>query len=130
MTDFPNNPAEVGRYRCGPGQPLLILAGPCLIEDLSLTMSIARRLAELAEELPVQLVFKGSFDKANRTSIDARRGPGLETGLRILAQVSQETGLPVRIAEDPLTCVARGTGVFLEQLDQYSSVLDSIEDDF
>ena len=95
MTNFPNNPAEVGRYRCGPGQPLLILAGPCMIEDLSLTMSIARRLAELAEELPVQLVFKGSFDKANRTSIDARRGPGLETGLRILAQVSQETGLPV-----------------------------------
>jgi 2-dehydro-3-deoxyphosphooctonate aldolase (KDO 8-P synthase) len=94
-TDIPNNPAAVGPYRCGQGQRLLLIAGPCVIEGAEPTLEIARRLAELARELPVSLVFKASFDKANRTSLDSFRGVGLNEGLRILARVREETGLPV-----------------------------------
>jgi 2-dehydro-3-deoxyphosphooctonate aldolase (KDO 8-P synthase) len=89
------NPAEVGPYRCGSGQPLLLIAGPCVIESEALTLSIACRLKEIVAGLPVQLVFKASFDKANRTSGAAFRGAGLAEGLRVLALVKQETGLPI-----------------------------------
>ena len=93
-------PCIIGPYTCGPGEPLLVIAGPCVIEDgvpgsEDITLSIARRLKQIAEGLPVQLVFKASFDKANRTSAEAFRGPGLEKGLEILARVAEETGLPV-----------------------------------
>jgi len=91
----PANPARVGNYLVGAGQPLLVIAGPCVIESEELTMTIAERLARIARELPIQLVFKASFDKANRTSTDAYRGPGLEDGLAILDRVRQHTGLPV-----------------------------------
>ena len=92
---MPELPVSVGPYRCGKGQPLLVVAGPCVIEDESSTLLIARRLKEIAADLPVQLVFKASFDKANRTSVDSYRGPGLEAGLAILEAVSRSTGLPV-----------------------------------
>jgi 2-dehydro-3-deoxyphosphooctonate aldolase (KDO 8-P synthase) len=72
-----------------------LIAGPCVIEDGATTLSIASRLRQIADPLPLQLVFKGSFDKANRTSIDSYRGPGLEAGLAILRRVGQATGLPV-----------------------------------
>lgn len=90
-----HDPAVVGPYRCGVGQPLLIIAGPCVIEDESSTIELATRLREMTADLPVQLVFKASFDKANRTSVESYRGPGLEAGLAILERVKQETGLPV-----------------------------------
>jgi 2-dehydro-3-deoxyphosphooctonate aldolase (KDO 8-P synthase) len=90
-----NNPADIGSYRCGRGQPLLLVAGPCVIESEELTLSIARRLKEVVAELPVQLVFKASFDKANRTSGGAFRGAGMDAGLEVLARVKQATGLPV-----------------------------------
>jgi 2-dehydro-3-deoxyphosphooctonate aldolase (KDO 8-P synthase) len=90
-----NQPAQIGNYRCGPGQPLLVLAGPCVIENEQLTLSIAERLREITRRLPVQLVFKASFDKANRTSGDAFRGVGMEAGLQILAKVRREVGLPL-----------------------------------
>lgn len=92
---LPNNPAQVGPYRCGRGCPLLLIAGPCVIETEELTLHIARELQQLTSSLPVQLVFKASFDKANRTSGKAFRGVGMEAGLQILARVKQETGLPV-----------------------------------
>jgi len=92
---MPNNPAQIGSYRCGSGQKLFVIAGPCVIENESLTLSIAERLATIARELPVQLVFKASFDKANRTSLNAFRGSGIEGGLEILAKVTNATGLPV-----------------------------------
>lgn len=66
-----------------------------MIESEALTLSIAERLRQIAAELPVQLVFKASFDKANRTSTDSYRGPGLEAGLAILRRVKESTGLPV-----------------------------------
>lgn len=90
-----NNPATIGPYRCGRGEKLLVIAGPCVIETEELTQHIAGRLKQIAAELPIQLVFKASFDKANRTSLDAYRGPGLEKGLAILARVKQSTGLPI-----------------------------------
>jgi len=91
----PENPATVGPYRCGRGEPLLVIAGPCVIEDEALTVSIAKRLGEIAASLSVPLIFKASFDKANRTSIDSYRGPGLERGLEILRKAGQASGLPV-----------------------------------
>jgi 2-dehydro-3-deoxyphosphooctonate aldolase (KDO 8-P synthase) len=90
-----NNPARIGPYACGRGQPLLLIAGPCVIESEELTLAIARRLKELTADLPVRLVFKASFDKANRTSGAAFRGAGLDTGLAVLAAVKQATGLPI-----------------------------------
>jgi len=90
-----NNPALIGPYQCGRGQPLLLIAGPCVIESEELTLSIAHRLKEIVSGLPVQLVFKASFDKANRTSGSAFRGTGIEAGLKILAHVKVTTGLPV-----------------------------------
>ncbi len=92
---MPANPISLGPHRCGSGQPLLVIAGPCVIEDESLTLSIAQRLRQIAAELSVPLVFKASFDKANRTSLDSYRGPGLERGLAILRQVRETTGLPL-----------------------------------
>lgn len=92
---MPNNPAQIATYRCGRGEPLLVIAGPCVIENEALTLAIAERLADETRGLPVQLVFKASFDKANRTSSSAFRGPGVNAGLAILAKVSQATGLPV-----------------------------------
>jgi 2-dehydro-3-deoxyphosphooctonate aldolase (KDO 8-P synthase) len=92
---MPQNPAQIGPYSVGAGQPLLVIAGPCVIENEELTLSIAQHLRSLADRLPISLVFKASFDKANRTSLDSFRGPGLEEGLAILDRVKQTTGLPV-----------------------------------
>jgi 2-dehydro-3-deoxyphosphooctonate aldolase (KDO 8-P synthase) len=86
---------SIANYRCGPGEKLLLIAGPCVIESAELTLSIARRLRDIAAERHVQLVFKASFDKANRTSASAYRGLGMDEGLRVLEQVKRETGLPV-----------------------------------
>jgi 2-dehydro-3-deoxyphosphooctonate aldolase (KDO 8-P synthase) len=90
-----NNPASIANYRCGAGQQLLVIAGPCVIETRELTLEIAGRLRAIAAELPIQLVFKASFDKANRTSLSSFRGPGMQEGLAILAEVKSTTGLPV-----------------------------------
>jgi 2-dehydro-3-deoxyphosphooctonate aldolase (KDO 8-P synthase) len=80
---------------CGPGQPLLWILGPCVIESRELTLHIAGRLRSIAELLRLPVVFKASFDKANRSSGKSFRGPGLDGGLRILEAVKNETGLPV-----------------------------------
>ena len=95
MSAVPNYPAQIGPYRCGRGEPLLWIAGPCVIESEDLTLRIADRLATIARDLPVQLVFKASFDKANRTSAASFRGLGIDTGLRVLERVGREFNLPV-----------------------------------
>jgi 2-dehydro-3-deoxyphosphooctonate aldolase (KDO 8-P synthase) len=79
----------------GGGGPLPVIAGPCVIESEELVVGMARRLAAMAGRLGVPLIFKSSFDKANRSSLGSFRGPGLEEGLRILGIVKKETGLPV-----------------------------------
>lgn len=94
-TPILNQPAQIGPYRCGDGCPLLLIAGPCVMESEALTLEIAGRLRDVFAGWPVNLVFKASFDKANRTSSDAYRGVGMEEGLRILQRVVDETGLPV-----------------------------------
>jgi 2-dehydro-3-deoxyphosphooctonate aldolase (KDO 8-P synthase) len=86
---------SIGKVQCGSGRPLVWIAGPCVIEAHDLTLWIADRLAELAERLDVPLIFKASFDKANRTSSKSFRGPGLEEGLKTLDAVKRKTGLPV-----------------------------------
>lgn len=91
---MPANPVTIGSYRCGKGQPLLFIAGPCVIESEKLVCDVAQRLAQIASELNVPLVLKSSFDKANRTSVDSFRGPGLTAGLEILAKASAASGLP------------------------------------
>ena len=85
----------IANLTCGSGRPLLWIAGPCVIESHELTLSIAHTLKDLAERLRIPLVFKASFDKANRTSGKSFRGPGLEEGLKTLAAVKGATGLPV-----------------------------------
>lgn len=92
---MPNLPAQVGPYEVGPGRPLLLVAGPCVLETEELTLRIARHLADVAQRHGVSLVFKASFDKANRTSGDSFRGLGLEAGLAMLDAVRRATGLPV-----------------------------------
>lgn len=79
----------------GGGAPLLLIAGPDLIESEAHALSMAQALSSIARARRVPLVFKASFDKANRTSNDAARGPGLVEGLRILSRIKAETGLPL-----------------------------------
>lgn len=92
---MPNYPACIGPYQCGSDQPLLWIAGPCVLETREAALEIAEELQRVARLLNIQLVFKASFDKANRTSSGAYRGPGLRDGLEILAEISRTTGLPV-----------------------------------
>jgi 2-dehydro-3-deoxyphosphooctonate aldolase (KDO 8-P synthase) len=91
----PENPVQFDGLSCGSGKPLLFIAGPCVIENPELIERVSGELAELAARERYQLVFKSSFDKANRTSKSSFRGPGLERGLEILQQVRERTGLPV-----------------------------------
>ncbi|MBX7144528.1 MAG: 3-deoxy-8-phosphooctulonate synthase [Oligoflexia bacterium] len=81
--------------KVGASQPLLVIAGPCQIESRDHCVRMAKTLKGICSKFPVNLVFKSSFDKANRTSVNGKRGIGLEEGLGILAYVKKETGLPV-----------------------------------
>jgi 2-dehydro-3-deoxyphosphooctonate aldolase (KDO 8-P synthase) len=92
---MPVQPVPVQQWLCGRDEPLLFIAGPCVIESEELVLHVAETLAELSAKHDWHIVFKSSFDKANRTSVDSFRGPGLSKGLEILAKVRQRTGLPV-----------------------------------
>lgn len=82
-------------FHRAPGAPPFLIAGPCVIESEALCLSIAERLRGIGEELGMPVIFKASFDKANRTSVSGFRGNGIEEGLRVLEKVRRETGLPV-----------------------------------
>ncbi|MEJ2155486.1 MAG: 3-deoxy-8-phosphooctulonate synthase [Desulfobacteraceae bacterium] len=86
---------KVDQLTIGKGAPLAIIAGPCVIEDWDTTFSIASFLKDLTNELELPLIFKASFDKANRTSIQSYRGPGLEKGLEMLGRIKSELGVCV-----------------------------------
>jgi 2-dehydro-3-deoxyphosphooctonate aldolase (KDO 8-P synthase) len=88
-------PVPIGPHTCGAGRPLLWILGPCVIESHDLTLRIADTLAAMAARLKVPVVFKASFDKANRNAGSSFRGPGLKDGLKTLAAVKQKTGLPL-----------------------------------
>ncbi|MCP3677845.1 MAG: 3-deoxy-8-phosphooctulonate synthase [Deltaproteobacteria bacterium] len=89
------NQITIGEIVIGGNAPFILIAGPCVIEDEAATMAIAGRLKAMAEDACVPLIFKASYDKANRTSIRSFRGPGLERGLAILARVKEEYNLPL-----------------------------------
>jgi 2-dehydro-3-deoxyphosphooctonate aldolase (KDO 8-P synthase) len=82
-------------YEVGPDRPFFLIAGPCVIESETLVMDVAGRMRDLTASLGIPYVFKASFDKANRSSKGSFRGPGLEEGLRILADVRRKLGVPV-----------------------------------
>ncbi|MBC8412463.1 MAG: 3-deoxy-8-phosphooctulonate synthase [Nitrospira sp.] len=84
-----------GDIRIGAGNPLVFIAGPCVIESEESTLRMARKLKEYSEALDIPFIFKSSYDKANRTSVASFRGPGIKEGLRILQAVKNETGLQV-----------------------------------
>lgn len=85
---------QIQNYSVGSGQPLLLIAGPCVMESEAMVMQVAEHLAGLRDRLNLQIVFKSSFDKANRTSVDSYRGPGMDAGLKLLEKVTTATGLP------------------------------------
>ena len=86
---------SIGNLRMGGDNPLVLIAGPCVIEDEKTTLQTAERLQQITADLGVGLVFKASYDKANRTSVTSYRGPGMVEGLRILGRVKELFSLPV-----------------------------------
>ncbi|MDR1081492.1 MAG: 3-deoxy-8-phosphooctulonate synthase [Deltaproteobacteria bacterium] len=86
---------RIGEFTAGAGSPLLVIAGPCVIESLDVLRETARGLKDACVRLGVNLVFKSSFDKANRSSLSSFRGPGMEKGLEALDAVKREFGIPV-----------------------------------
>lgn len=92
---MPSNPFSIGPWQVGQGRPLLLFAGPCVIESEELVLRVADRLRQIGEELRLPVVFKASYDKANRTSVKSFRGPGLQAGLKILQKAREATGLPL-----------------------------------
>jgi 2-dehydro-3-deoxyphosphooctonate aldolase (KDO 8-P synthase) len=103
-------------FEVGPKTPLFLIAGPCVIESEALVMTTAERLKEITAKLAVHLIFKASFDKANRSSLRGFRGLGVEAGLRILERVRAELGVPV------LTDVHEDT-----PLDEVAAVVDVLQ---
>jgi len=107
---------KIGKAVMGGGEPFALIAGPCVIEDEGKTMEIARDLKKLTERLGIPFIFKASYDKANRTSLDAYRGPGFEKGLEILKKIKDRLGIPV------LSDVHR-----FEEIEKAADVLDVIQ---
>jgi 2-dehydro-3-deoxyphosphooctonate aldolase (KDO 8-P synthase) len=103
-------------YEIGARQPLLLIAGPCVVESAAIVMGIASAMKDITSRLGIPYVFKASFDKANRTSSSSYRGPGLEEGLRVLEKVKRELELPV------LTDVHEDTPI-----DEVASVVDVLQ---
>jgi 2-dehydro-3-deoxyphosphooctonate aldolase (KDO 8-P synthase) len=86
---------QIGSFTVGAGHPLFLIAGPCVIESERHALKLAERLSKTARALRVPYIFKASFDKANRTSLDSYRGPGLAAGLEILAKIKRRFKVPV-----------------------------------
>ncbi|MHC4310471.1 MAG: 3-deoxy-8-phosphooctulonate synthase [Planctomycetota bacterium] len=86
---------KIGEVEIGLEAPMFVMAGPCVIESETCCLDIANMLVDISEKTDVGIIFKASFDKANRSSLDSYRGPGIEKGLDILATVRQNTNLPI-----------------------------------
>jgi 2-dehydro-3-deoxyphosphooctonate aldolase (KDO 8-P synthase) len=86
---------DFGTFQAGAGHRPFLIAGPCVIESEQLVLETAARIAEITKALGMPYIFKSSFDKANRTSINSYRGPGIEKGLAVLKKVKDQLGLPV-----------------------------------
>jgi 2-dehydro-3-deoxyphosphooctonate aldolase (KDO 8-P synthase) len=107
---------QLAHHEVGPDRPFFLIAGPCVIESDSLVLDVAARLKEMTDQLKIPFVFKASFDKANRSSRTSFRGPGLESGLKTLARVREQIGVPV------LTDVHEDT-----PLDEVAAVVDVLQ---
>ncbi len=103
-------------FDIGLDQPFFLIAGPCVVESMQLQLDTAGALKEITGELGIPFIFKSSFDKANRTSINAFRGPGMEEGLKVLAEVKRQLDVPV------LTDVHEYT-----PMDEVASVVDVLQ---
>jgi len=86
---------EVNKIKIGKGQPLVLIAGPCVIESEKITLLVAEKIKKITEELRIPFIFKSSYDKSNRSSVEHYRGPGLKKGLEILKKVKEEFNIPV-----------------------------------
>lgn len=107
---------KLGNFQVGLDQPFFLIAGPCVIESRQMAFDTAGRLQEITRELGIPFIYKSSFDKANRSSGDSFRGPGMQEGLKILADVREHFGVPVL------------TDVHLaEQVDEVAAVVDVLQ---
>jgi 2-dehydro-3-deoxyphosphooctonate aldolase (KDO 8-P synthase) len=101
-----SNLIKTGNVVIGRGAPLALISGPCVIEDYETTREIVATVKNITDKLEIPFVFKASYDKANRTSVTSYRGPGLDDGLKVLAEIKKEFGIPIlsdvhRIREIP-----------------------------
>lgn len=107
---------KIGKIRIGGKEPFILIAGPCVIEDRLSTLKIATALKKIASKMNVPFIFKASYDKANRTSVNSFRGPGLTRGLKVLQEVKDRLKVPV--ISDVHT---------VEDIDQAAKVLDVLQ---
>lgn len=107
---------KVGSIKIGRGNPLVLIAGPCVIESEGMVLEIAKRIKDIAEKFKIPFIFKSSFDKANRLSISSYRGPGLKKGIDILAKVKQKLKVPLL---SDVHCI--------KEIDPVKDVLDIIQ---
>jgi 2-dehydro-3-deoxyphosphooctonate aldolase (KDO 8-P synthase) len=107
---------QIGEIRVGLDAPIFVIAGPCVIESEEMTLNIAKSLKDMGEELSIPIIFKASYDKANRSSKDSFRGLGVDCGLEVLALVKSEIGMPV------LTDVHS-----VEEVEKVASVVDMLQ---
>lgn len=110
------NTVTVGDIKIGSGQPLALLAGPCVLEGLERSLKIGRGIKEITQRLGIPYIFKASFDKANRSSYAGFRGPGLEEGLKLLKIIKDELQVPI---VSDIHCVT--------QIEEAAKVLDVIQ---
>jgi 2-dehydro-3-deoxyphosphooctonate aldolase (KDO 8-P synthase) len=110
------NEVRVGEIHIGKGNPLVLIAGPCVLEGEAMALEIAKKLREICGSLKIPFIFKASYEKDNRGSEKSYKGPGLEEGLRVLAKVKEEVGIPV------LSDIQR-----MEDVDRAKEVLDVIQ---
>ena len=116
MKNIIKNRLKIGAMEIGSGSPLILISGPCVIEGYETTYAIAAYLKELSQKLDIPFIFKASYDKANRTSINSFRGPGIDKGLKILESI--KTRLDIKILSD----VHR-----VSEVDKAAQVLDIIQ---
>jgi 2-dehydro-3-deoxyphosphooctonate aldolase (KDO 8-P synthase) len=102
---------KIGNITVGGGSPLVLIAGPCVIESADSVLRLATKIKEVADKAGVPFIFKASYDKANRSSAGSFRGPGIEEGLEILSSVKKELGLPVLSDVHSVSEVERAAGV-------------------
>ena len=113
-------PITVGSFKIGPGLPLALIAGPCQIENRDHSLMIAEKISNICEKFSAKFIFKSSYDKANRSSINSTRGVGLEEGLKILQEISENFDCPtITDVHEPYQCKIAAEVVDILQIPAY-----------